>query len=276
MSDQPPAEDRPIADFESAIALRTVGDGHLEAEIQPGWDVRGIPNGGYLLALVAKAASTVVAQPDPLSVSATYLAPPRFGPADLTVEVVRAGRRQSTVAVELRQSGNEQVRATVTLGTLSDADPIPLTSDVAMPDGFTPDQGVPLGAPLGADEPLGLSQRIDQRLRPGTGFNQGRPTGTAQLDAWLRLADGSEPDPWILLMLSDGMPPSILEARGTGVGHVPTIQLTTHLFARPRPGWVRGRFRTRVQGGAFVDEDGDLWDSDGRLVATTRQLALLR
>jgi hypothetical protein len=54
------------------------------------------------------------------------------------------------------------------------------------------------------------------------------------------------------------------------------VQLTTHLFARPAPGWVQGRFRTRVQGGNFIDEDGELWDATGRLVATTRQLALLR
>jgi hypothetical protein len=98
----------------------------------------------------------------------------------------------------------------------------------------------------------------------------------AELEGWLRFAEDREPDPLALLLFSDGIPPSLFEVRGPDIGHVPTVQLTTHLFARPAPGWVQGRFRTRVQGGNFIDEDGELWDATGRLVATTRQLALLR
>ena len=74
-------EPSPIANFDEALALRTVGDGRLTADIQEGWDIRGVPHGGYLLAMVAAAARTVTVQQDPLSVSATYLAPPEFGPA---------------------------------------------------------------------------------------------------------------------------------------------------------------------------------------------------
>ena len=77
-------------------------------------------------------------------------------------------------------------------------------------------------------------------------------------------------------MFSDGLPPSIFEATGRAVSHVPTVQLTTHLFARATPGWIQTRSRTRVQGGGFLDEDAELWDSAGRLVATTRQMALVR
>lgn len=269
-------ETSPFVGLDEAIALKTVGDGHLSADIRQGWDVRGIPHGGYLLALVAAAARTVSVQQDPLSVSATYLAPPEFGPADLAVEVVRAGRRQSTVAVTLHQSGTERVRATLTLGTLSETDPIALSDDVRMPAGPGPDACLAMPAAPPGQEPLRLHQQVDLRLDPSTGFPWGQPTGVAHLDGWLRLADGREPDTLALLLFSDAIPPTIFEARGFEVGHVPTIQLTTHLFAPPRPGWVRARFRTRVQGGSLIDEDGELWDSEGRLVATTRQMALIR
>ena len=262
-------------DFQRAIALRATGDGRLSADVRRGWDIRGNPHGGYLLALVAAAAGTVTVQRDPISVSATYLAPPEFGAAELTVEIVRAGKRQSTVSVAMRQHDLERVRAIVTMGTLPEAAPIALADDVEVPEGPGPDDGIRMQAPPG-EEPFGLHERIDLRLDAGTGFVADRPTGRAELNGWLRMIDGSPADPYLLLMFSDAIPPSIFEALGRGVGHVPTIQLTTHLFARPVPGWVRGRFRTRVRAGSLIDEDGELWDGEGRLVATARQLALLR
>ena len=262
------------SDFDRAIALTPLGDGRLAGSVEPGWDIRGNPHGGYLLALVAAAAQTVVPQPHPLSVSATFLAPPEFGSAELTVDVARAGRRQSTVTSRLIQQGLERVRSTITLGTLPDAAPEVLADDAGAPDGPPLEQCRSMAG--GDGERPALHERIELRLGPDTGFDLGQPSGRPELRGWVRMADGRAPDPLALLLFSDGFPPSIFEARGVEVGHVPTVQLTTHLFALPEPGWVQARFRTRVQGGSFVDEDGELWDGAGRLVATARQLALLR
>lgn len=263
--------------FDEAIAVRPVGDGRFSAEIVEGWDVRGNPHGGYLLAMVTKAMRAVVAQPDPLSVSATYLAPPRFGPAELTVAVLRAGSRQSTVTVALVQDSLERVNAVATFGTLADAAPTTLAPELTTPPMPPPESC--LAAEL-LDEAEGEVIRLHQRLRlrfhPATGWLRGEPSGRPELQGWLRHCGNRDPDVWALLMFSDGMPPSLFEAVGRQGLHTPTVQLTTHLFARPAPGWVQGRFRTRLTAGAFLDEDGELWDSEGTLVATTRQLALLR
>jgi len=43
----------------------------------------------------------------------------------------------------------------------------------------------------------------------------------------------------------------------------------------PVPGWLRCRFTTRFVSGGFLEEDGEIWDGDGRLVAQSRQLALV-
>lgn len=265
----------PMVPLADALALTATGEGRLSATITPGWDVRGIPHGGFLLALVAKAGAHVVAQPDPLSVSASYLAPPAFGPAELTITPVRLGKRQSTVVVDLSQEGLTRVHATVTFGTIPRTDaeypageirPVPLappeqclaTDQVSDPDG----------------EPIRLHRQLHLRLSPDTGWVDDNPRGVAEIDGWMHI--GADPDPYALLVFSDGMPPSLFEARGRDIGHVPTMQLTTHVFARPRPGWVQGHFASRVVNGSYVDEDGYLWDTTGRLVATTRQLALVR
>ena len=54
-----------------------------------------------------------------------------------------------------------------------------------------------------------------------------------------------------------------------------TVELTVHLRARPAPGWLAFRTLTRYLEGGYFDEDAEIWDSAGRLVAQSRQLALV-
>jgi acyl-CoA thioesterase len=55
----------------------------------------------------------------------------------------------------------------------------------------------------------------------------------------------------------------------------PTLEMTTHVRAMPAPGWLRCRFTTRFVTGGLLEEDGEIWDQSGRLVALSRQLALV-
>jgi hypothetical protein len=52
-----------------------------------------------------------------------------------------------------------------------------------------------------------------------------------------------------------------------------TVQLTVHLRARPAPGWLACRAVTRYVAGGYHEEDFEVWDSAGTLVAQSRQLA---
>ncbi|MGA9746118.1 MAG: thioesterase family protein, partial [Nocardioides sp.] len=51
------------------------------------------------------------------------------------------------------------------------------------------------------------------------------------------------------------------------------LELGVHLRARPAPGWLRVMHRTRNLAGGLFEEDAEVWDSAGRLVAQSRQLA---
>jgi hypothetical protein len=51
--------------------------------------------------------------------------------------------------------------------------------------------------------------------------------------------------------------------------------LTVHIRAKPAPGWVACRSSTRHLIGGYHEEDFEIWDSTGALVAQSRQFAIL-
>ena len=94
------------------------------------------------------------------------------------------------------------------------------------------------------------------------------------MSGWFRLADAEPIDVLGLLVAVDAFPPTIFRS-GLPVAWTPTLELTAHIRARPEAGWLRCAFATRFITGGFLEEDGEVWDETGRLVAQSRQLALL-
>lgn len=91
---------------------------------------------------------------------------------------------------------------------------------------------------------------------------------------WIRFADGREPDPISLLTFLDAFPPVAFDLGS--VGWVPTIEFTGYVRAVPAAGWLAVRLRTSTVTGNLLEEDAEIWDSTGRLVAHSRQLASAR
>jgi acyl-CoA thioesterase len=85
----------------------------------------------------------------------------------------------------------------------------------------------------------------------------------------MRFADGRDADLASLPLLVDATAPSVVELGATST----TVQLTVHLRGRPAPGWLACRAITRFVSGGYHEEDFEIWDSAGTLVAQSRQLA---
>lgn len=114
--------------------------------------------------------------------------------------------------------------------------------------------------------------RFDMRFDPAcAGWMRGEPSGRGVLQAWFRLADEREPDPISLLTVVDALPPVTFDLGR--MGWAPTMELTAHVRALPAPGWLVVRHETRNIAGGMFEEDCEVWDSAGRLVAQSRQLA---
>ena len=103
----------------------------------------------------------------------------------------------------------------------------------------------------------------------------GNDSDRSELYGWIKFCDSTSVDSLALALFSDAFPPSIFSKLGR-VGWVPTVELTVHVRNIPKEGWIMGHFFTDdLQNGSMV-ETGRLWDSDGRLVAQSRQLALMK
>jgi hypothetical protein len=263
-----------MAGFDTATALEAHGDGRYAGRLDPAWQIAGRLNGGYLLSVLGRAALTEVGAgyPHPLVASAHYVASPEPGPAGLTVHVLRRGRRTAQTRVSLATDAGVCVEALVTCGALDPAEPF--FDGVARPD-LPPEDACPRLPVQGPGFEVPLMAVLAERLDPATmGWVVGKPSGRGELRGWLRFEDGREADTLALLTAVDALPPATFDLGLTG--WVPTLELTCHVRAEPAPGPLAVRQRSRHVAGGRVDEECDVWDSTGRLVATGHQLAGVR
>lgn len=262
-----------VSEFESAITVERLSESAFTVELDADWSVAGAINGGYLLSVAAQALrANSPNAPDPLVVSMYFLGPGQEGRADITTRTIREGKSSSTFALDLAQNGSPTITALATMGNLAILPDDVATS--ATPPGLPdPDQCLSVAeAPGDFVKSAPLVKRYDMRLDPETaGFALGRPSGRGLLQGWIRLADGAEPDPLSLLAFLDAFPPVMFDLGR--FNWAPTVELTAHLRAIPAPGWIRVKLYTRNIAGGMFEEDCELWDSSGRLVAQSRQLA---
>jgi hypothetical protein len=265
--------------FDRATAVTRLGVGRYGAVLDEHYSVLGNPNGGYLLAVMARAASTHleeagVAHLDCLAASAAFARAPALGEVEVEVAVHRQGTRVSHLRTTVRQDGNVTVEAQLACGRLPEVptfryeEPCP----VRLPDPEVCERRPAEGL---AGVSVAIMDRVDLRLDPATtGFVRGELADAAEFRGWLRLADGRRMDPLALLFALDVLPPATFAIGSTG--WVPTVQLTAYVRAVPADGWLVARQLARAVGDGLVDEVCELWDADGHAVGQATQLAMVR
>lgn len=258
--------------FATDTAVERAADGRYDATIHDGWDIAGNANGGYLLAIAVRAMLDTSGRDDPLTVTAHYLRPGKPGPAHVDTEILKAGKSFTTVRGQLESGDGAVISLLGTFGSHTVG--APEHTDGSPPDlpAFADAQAMPRG-----DIPMGFGQRVDIRFAGDEGFLTGQKSDRARLDGWFAFAGSDEQDtidPLGLMVATDSFPPVVFNL-DLPVAWVPTLELTVHVRARPAPGPLRCRFSTRFVGGGFLEEDGEVWDCVGRLVAQSRQLALV-
>ncbi|WP_167760928.1 thioesterase family protein [Geodermatophilus sp. DF01-2] len=269
-----PQTDPAVSVFDATTAVTRSDGGGLAADLDPGWDVGpGVLNGGYLLAVVARAALVESPHAHPVALSASFLRATGPGRAALAVTPGPAGRTLAHSAVVLAGADGPTLSVQVTTATLTDEPP---AYSAAPPPEASPVERcvwpVDDGTVVHPMPEVGLRKRVETRLDPATaGWATGRPGHEPVMRGWVRLADGRDPDPLALLLFADVLPPTSW-AMGR-FGWAPTVQLQVLVRALPAPGWCLAESRASEIAGGWLDEDYRIWDATGRLVAQSRQLA---
>jgi acyl-CoA thioesterase len=265
--------------FARDTELSTLGSGSYRAELNRNWWVIAGPNGGLLAALLLRAVEAEVGRRDVgqgrsvRTMTVHYLAPSVEGDAELEVEVDKHGRSVSFATVTLSQQGRLIAKALVLLAAERPAvrewQQRHLPSVLDLGDSFL--------AVDGLDE-VPLRERWDQRWAIGVpGFPDTNPEGLLQVGGWTRLADPHPYDGAVLAAMTDSWVPAVIvheDARLTS----PTLELTIHFRTDPaRLGLgpedhVLAVFRQETGSEGYLDESGELWSADGRLLVVCRQL----
>jgi hypothetical protein len=258
--------------FSQVTAVHRTDERTFEADVDAGWTIGGKPNGGYLVAIMARAAAEVSTHEQVIAASSHFLASPEPGPVEVDVETLREGRSTGQSRVRLRRGDRTFVESLMTIGPLDPDAEDRWAGGVPEPGTTSYDEAVRL-APAGF--PVALMEQVDIRLDPDSrGFTRGEPSGRGELRGWLGLPGEETVDPVAVHFALDAFPPATFDVEMSG--WVPTLELTTYLLGVPAPGPLRVLQKARLVRGGRLDETCLVWDSAGRLVGSATQLAMIR
>lgn len=285
--------------FEAATAVSALGDGRFAASVDPGWSTPFAANGGYLAAILVRAIEAHGAAADGAlagrqlrSLTCHYLRPVRSGPLEVAVDVLRSGRRITTVRVVAAQDGKDVIHALAALavldlpaaGTWEPQPPTVLPPPARDAPSVPPDEY----RRHAADAWLGSSPtmpamfervRIAPRLG-GVPFSNReiRPGEAPETGGWIALPERRPIDAAFIALCADVWWPPAFEPLGRPA-IAPTIELTLHVRADIPPAGlpdepVLGWYRSTAAHGGLMEEDAALFLPNGTLLAHARQLAI--
>ena len=262
-----------MSKFELDTSVNEVDPGVFEGHVNRDWWIVFGPNGGFLAAMIVKAMGAAVDDHTRAARSLTvhYTSAPKEGPVRIRTTIERAGRSLTTVSARMEQ---EDQLIALAIGAFSS----PRTAAIEFSDARAPT--VP---PPEAVEPFQGRRDLPPftrqwEVRPAVGIAPFTGAEASTLSGgWIRPLDPHPIDAALVAQLADAWVPAVF-VRLTEPNAVPTIDLTIHFRSELplEPDYVLSTFETRVSAGGFIEEDGYIWSRDGRLIAQSRQLALLQ
>ena len=267
--------------FDTALQLQETAPGQYKGQSSPAyWNMVG-PFGGLTAATALQA---VLRHPDllgdPLSLTVNYAGALTEGPFTLSARPVRTNRSTQHWTVELLQPGADGAPVVTTTATVVTAVRRETWSmnDTPMPHVPAPTEARQMQGPPGVEwlrryEMCPVAGDVPRRW-DGSGDNS-----LTQL--WMRDSPPRPLDFCSLAALADVFYPRVWLRRAV---HVPagTVSITVYFHASPQQlvaagdAYLLGQARAQEFRNGFFDQTGQLWSSDGTLLATTHQIVYFK
>lgn len=264
--------EKEIHPFDQDIALSAQKAFEYRTVISPNWSINGVPDGGYLMAILAQAMQQHSERVTTPIITANYLARCVPGDARVTVEQIGQSKQFERFQASLIQDGTEKIRA---IGTFaSPAVECAVERYESKPPVLPPPNDCIKLPPM---PNYTLFEQMDIRLEPAcTGWmTTGLLSEKSQINGWIRFSDERRFDLAAILLAADSFPPAVMASQGL-VAWVPTIELSVNIRNLPQSRWLKGTFSTHFITCGLLAEDGELWDAENQLVAISRQIAQYR
>ncbi|HEY2707852.1 MAG TPA: thioesterase family protein [Caulobacteraceae bacterium] len=260
-----------------AMPLTPVAPGRWTTVAGPEWSNPGGGLwGGYAIGLCVR---VLEAEPEAageaLSLTLTYAAGLPAGALDVRTRRIRQGGSVGVWEVELRPAGSDQV-GVHGIVTLARRPATPAFSFATMPDAPDPESLPRPEPPSSASQHYGATTFERRTLE---GFPPTPGTSSRSL-AWVRSLRGPM-DKAMLGMVTDNSAPRAMYALGPTI-RTTTLTLTAYLhasvgdLAQIGDDFILVECEGRVGGGGASDERSSYWRRDGKLLATSEQLAWYR
>ncbi len=259
-----------------AISLNAAGPNRWSTVAEEAWSNPGGGLwGGYAIGLAIR---VLEAEPEAvgeaLSLTVTYAAALPAGGLYIRTRRIRQGGSVGVWEVELFSAGSDQVgvHAMVTMARRPNTPPFAFAKMPAVPE---PETVAPFEFP-------GIGQRFGAlafERRPVEGFPP-EPGPNSRSLAWVRSRRGPL-DRALLGMMTDNSPPRAFYALGRTV-RTTTLSLTAYLHATAADlaavgeDYILVEYEGRVGNAGSSDEHSRYWRRDGKLLATSEQLAWYR
>ena len=258
------------------ISLTRVGTGLWRTHAGEAWSNPGGGLwGGYAIALAIRALEAEPeASGEALSLTLTFAAGLAHGDLDVKTRRLRQGGSIGFWEVELLAAGSSEV-AVHAIVTMARRPETPDFAFTAMPTAPDPDS---LPEP---ENRLGIMHMAGNAFdRRGMEGFPPEPTGDSRSLHWTR-SRKAPLDKAILGMISDNAAPRVMYALGATVMST-TLTLTLYLHASEAElaeignDFILVECEGRVGGGGASDERSSYWSREGKLLATSEQLAWYR
>lgn len=266
-----------VFDRDTAVTRRDYG--LFEATIAPGWRAGVGPHGGYLAAIVLRALTETVADPErtPRSLTIHYASSPKPGErVTIATTVEREGRSLSTLSARMEQDG---VLMALALAAFSRPWDAPDAHELPMPELGPPDAERRSMPKVFKGAPEFTRQLV---MQPRVGAMPFAASGAPmRIGGWIGLPEATRPvDALALALFCDAwFPPSFIALDEPAIS--PTVDLTIHFRQPPSqadcdPGALcLSVFDTRLLHDGFFEEDGVIWAADGTVLLQSRQLGII-
>jgi acyl-CoA thioesterase len=243
----------------------------LGVRVTPNWSINGLPNGGYLMALMANAMVQASAKKTIAIVTTTFIS--RCDPVEgrVKLEKIAASSQFERVEAHLYQGQKERLRSWGTF-VKEDKDCVLSRREAQAPTLAPLAECIPIPQMPG----FTLFDHMDVRLEPAcAGWMSGRLADKSEHKGWARFKDDRPYDAVALLLVADCFPPPVYASQGLAAW-VPTIEMSVNIRKKPASQWLKCIFRTRFITCGLMEEDGQIWDETGELIALSRQIAQYR